>query len=119
MNTPMDHLTVPVNGPENRNSHKGHLTGPADGPESLAVKQEPLGEPFTKVLRENLWNLYSVSTSAPHGFKPGELIRITTPDMRWWRRLWHFLTFRAPPQHTTTHTVGSVTRNTFEISPSP
>lgn len=26
--------------------------------QSLLVKQEPLGEPFQKILHENLWDLY-------------------------------------------------------------
>lgn len=32
-----------------------------------------------------------------HGYATGDVIEIRTPDLRWWKRLWHFVTFRSPP----------------------
>ena len=32
-----------------------------------------------------------------HGYATGDVIEFRTPDMRWGKRLWHFVTFRSPP----------------------
>ena len=33
----------------------------------------------------------------PDHVSVGDTLIITVPDARWWRRLWHFVTFRNPP----------------------
>jgi len=35
--------------------------------------------------------------SVPHGMHEGMTISFTTPDTRWWMRLWYFVTFRSSP----------------------
>lgn len=35
--------------------------------------------------------------SRGHGYEVGQEIELITLDLRWWKRLWHFVTFRLPP----------------------
>lgn len=39
----------------------------------------------------------SITVSSAHNFEKGMHIVISTPDTRWWMRLWRFITFRKPP----------------------
>jgi hypothetical protein len=32
-----------------------------------------------------------------HGYKHGDTIKLTILDMRWYKRLWYFITFRSLP----------------------
>ena len=40
----------------------------------------------------------SITVSSAHNFEKGMSLVISTPDTRWWMRLWRFVTFRAPPK---------------------
>lgn len=39
------------------------------------------------------------TTGGMHEYEIGDrvFLQLHTPDRRWWKRLWHFVTFRAPP----------------------
>lgn len=49
-----------------------------------------------------------------HGYSTGDVIEIITLDMRWWKRLWHFVMFRSPPVKVKRATIASVSETTLE-----
>jgi len=57
----------------------------------------------------------TVTTGSGHGYEVGDVIKITSNDYRWWRRLWYFVTFRRNPQRTVTMRVRSVSNQYFNI----
>lgn len=42
----------------------------------------------------------TITTSAPHNFREGDLVILSQPDPNAskWLRFWHWITFRDPPQ---------------------
>ncbi len=50
-----------------------------------------------------------------HGYSTGDVIEIRTPDTRRWKRLWHFVTFRAPPVKVLRAKITSVSNTTLTI----
>lgn len=44
-------------------------------------------------------------------------IQLNTLDRRWWKRLWHFLTFRAPPMKTETVTATVTSGTKLALQP--
>lgn len=57
----------------------------------------------------------SITLSTSHGFKAGDIVEIQMLDQRRWKRLWHFVTFRAPPMRTERRKIASVNENTFTV----
>lgn len=50
-----------------------------------------------------------------HGYVAGDVLQVSTPDRRWWKRLWHFVTFRAPPMKVERVTVIATSETTMTI----
>jgi hypothetical protein len=57
----------------------------------------------------------TTTTQSAHGIQPGDLISLTVPDPRWWRRLAFWLLRKGPPQRTVVQRVSSVTNTTLTI----
>ena len=54
-----------------------------------------------------------------HGYRTGDVIEIRTPDMRWWKRLWHFVTFQASPVKVERARITAVSETTLGDSQQP
>jgi hypothetical protein len=48
-----------------------------------------------------------------HGYKAGDMLKITTMDNRKWKRVLHWVTFRKPPTITKIAKISSVTTTTL------
>jgi hypothetical protein len=58
----------------------------------------------------------TITTSGNSEFSAGDNIAIVLPDRRWWRRLWHFVTFQSSPTITKYATVSGISLNEISIS---
>lgn len=58
-----------------------------------------------------------ITTSTSHGFQPGDTIRMTVPDRRWWRRLLFWMLRRGEPTIDKTCRVTATSETTFTIKP--
>jgi hypothetical protein len=47
------------------------------------------------------------------GFEAGDYVGVTTFDMRWWKRLWHFIIFRRPPTKTEHYKITAIESNSI------
>lgn len=54
-----------------------------------------------------------ITTSTPHGFQLGDIITMTVPDRRWWRRLLFCLLGRGTPTREKTMRVAAVSETTI------
>ncbi len=61
----------------------------------------------------------TLTTAQAHSYIEGDRVEISTQDMRVWKRLWHWLTFRSPPILRRTYTIMSITNTTINIKERP
>ena len=52
-------------------------------------------------------------TTSEHGYEIGDLIEIRTPDTRWWKRLWYFVTIRPSPINGKRGRISQISNTTF------
>ena len=54
-----------------------------------------------------------ITTTTPHGYQPGDIITMTVPDRRWWRRLMFWLLRRGTPMREQTMHVTAASETTI------
>lgn len=49
-----------------------------------------------------------ITTTTPHGYQPGDIITMTVPDRRWWRRLLFWILRLGKPMREQTMRISAV-----------
>ena len=58
-----------------------------------------------------------ITVSAASLYQVGDYLALTVREERWWKRLWHFITFRSQPSQVVQGRIVHIQNNEIEFKP--